>query len=60
MNNSKDTTMKIIIPPLCEPTVPLLGSYQLAGFAKSINFDLQILDWNIKFVKHMVNENFTF
>lgn len=47
--------MKLIIPPLCEPTVPLLGPYQLSGFAKKIKFKLNILDWNVKFVKHMVN-----
>ena len=47
--------MKLIIPPLSEPTVPLLGPYQLSGFAKKIKFKLNVLDWNVKFVKHMVN-----
>ena len=30
--------MKYIIPPLCDPTVPLLGPYQMAGFAESIGY----------------------
>lgn len=47
--------MTLIIPPLCEPTVPLLGPYQMAGFARNVNFQFQVLDWNIKFVKHIIN-----
>ena len=48
-------SMLLINPPLCEPTVPLLGPYQLAGFARKNNIDFKVLDCNIKLLEYMVN-----
>ena len=46
--------MILLNPPLCEPTVPLLGPYQLAGYAKRNSLDLKVIDFNIEFVKHII------
>lgn len=45
----------MIIPPLCEPTVPLLGPFQMAGFAKRHDFGLDVLDLNAAFVRTIVD-----
>lgn len=45
----------LINPPLCEPTVPLLGPYQLAGYAKKISLDMKVIDFNNEFIKHIIN-----
>jgi len=47
--------MCLFIPPLCDPTVPLLGPYQMAGYAKKINYPFQINDCNIAFLRHIVD-----
>ncbi|MDR0908241.1 MAG: cobalamin B12-binding domain-containing protein, partial [Spirochaetaceae bacterium] len=48
--------MIYLIPPLCDITVPLLGPYQMAGFADSIGYSFEIHDLNIAFAKHIVKE----
>ena len=47
--------MVYIIPPLFEPTVPLLGPIQLEGYAKSIGYDFVVHDLNNMFVQNIVN-----
>lgn len=47
--------MNYIIPPTCEPTVPLLGPYQMAGYAESIGYEIHIYDYNNEFVKYIIN-----
>jgi len=47
--------MCLFIPPLCDPSVPLLGPYQMAGYAKKINYPFQIYDCNIAFLRHIVD-----
>lgn len=47
--------MTLIIPPLFDPTVPLLGPYQLAGFARKESLDFKVIDFNQKFVKHIID-----
>jgi hypothetical protein len=47
--------MNLIIPPICEPTVPLLGTYQLAGFAEQCGYPLKVCDYNNIFVKSIIN-----
>lgn len=46
--------MVFIIPPLFEPTVPLLGPIQLEGYAKSIGYNFVVHDLNNMFVQYMV------
>ena len=47
--------MAIVIPPTCDVTVPLLGAYQLAGFADSCGYPVVVYDLNIVFCKSIVN-----
>jgi len=47
--------MVYIVPPLFEPTVPLLGPIQLAGYAKSIGYDFVVHDLNNMFVQYIVD-----
>jgi hypothetical protein len=47
--------MYLFIPPLCDPTVPLLGPYQMAAYAKEINYPFQVYDFNIVFVEYIVD-----
>ena len=53
--NSKSVCMKYIIPPACEPTVPLLGPYQIEGYAKKIGYDMEIYDFNNLFFHEIIN-----
>lgn len=47
--------MTLIIPPLFEPSMPLLGPYQMAGYAKAENIDLDVIDYNAEFVRHIID-----
>jgi len=47
--------MKYIIPPACEPTVPLLGPYQIAGYAKKIGYNIDIYNFNNSFLNEIIN-----
>ena len=47
--------MNLIVPPTCDLTVPLLGVYQLAGFADNCGFPLVVSDYNIEFCKAIVS-----
>jgi len=47
--------MHLIVPPTCDLTVPLLGVYQLAGFADDRGFPLVVSDYNIGFCKAIVS-----
>ena len=47
--------MLLIVPPVCDLTVPLLGVYQIAGYAKSSNFPLSVFDSNIEFCRKIVD-----
>ena len=47
--------MHLFIPPNFDPTVPLLGPIQLAGFASSINYVLYLHDLNNTFVKYIID-----
>ena len=51
------TNMKCIIPPACEPTVPLLGPYQIAGYAEKIGYKMEIYNFNNFFLQEIVNEH---
>lgn len=53
MKNTVD--MIYIIPPACDPSMPLLGPYQMAGYAKSIDYNIEINDFNNKFLQEIVN-----
>lgn len=46
--------MSLIIPPVCDVTVPLLGAYQLAGFADRVGFPFAVHDCNIIFCELVV------
>lgn len=46
--------MNYIIPPTCEPTVPLLGPFQIAGYAESIEYEFHVFDYNNEFVKYII------
>jgi hypothetical protein len=47
--------MGLFIPPLCDPTVPLLGPYQMAGYAEKASYPFQVYDFNIAFLEHIIN-----
>ena len=47
--------MMYIIPPACDPSIPLLGPYQMAGYAKSIDYNIEINDFNNKFLQYIIN-----
>ncbi|MHB9296065.1 hypothetical protein PilKf_01819 [Pillotina sp. SPG140] len=47
--------MNLIIPPICDLTVPLLGAYQLAGYAEIHGYPLLVHDFNIKFCEAIVD-----
>lgn len=47
--------MTFLVPPLCDPTVPLLGPYQMAGYAESERYPFEVIDYNVEFVKHIVD-----
>jgi hypothetical protein len=47
--------MGLFIPPLCDPTVPLLGPYQMAAYAKKIDHPFWVHDFNIAFLEHIIN-----
>ena len=47
--------MLLIIPPTCDLTVPLLGVYQIAGYARSCNFPISVFDSNIEFCRKIVD-----
>lgn len=51
--------MKYIIPPACEPTVPLLGPYQIAGYAEKIGYKIEIYNFNNFFLKEIIDNHFT-
>jgi hypothetical protein len=46
--------MNLIIPPLCDPTVPLLGPFQIAGYAKTNGYPFFVYDYNILFFRHII------
>lgn len=46
--------MSLIVPPTCDLTVPLLGVYQMAGYADSCGFPLSVCDFNIALCKVIV------
>lgn len=46
--------MHLFIPPNFDPTVPLLGPIQMAGFASSVNYEFYLCDFNNMFVKYVV------
>lgn len=48
--------MKYIVPPEYEPTVPLLGPYQIAGYADNIGYNIEIFNFNNYFINHIINE----
>lgn len=47
--------MNLIIPPTCDLTVPLLGAYQMAGYAESIGMPFVVSDFNIAFCRMIVD-----
>lgn len=51
------TDMKYIIPPACEPTVPLLGPYQIAGYAEKIGYKMDIYNFNNFFLQEIVDNH---
>ena len=51
--------MTYIIPPLSDPTVPLLGPYQMAGYAKSVQYPFFVYDFNISFFKEVINKSYS-
>lgn len=51
------TDMKYIIPPACEPTVPLLGPYQIAGYAEKIGYKMDIYNFNNYFLQEIVDNH---
>ena len=48
--------MSYIIPPQCDTTVPLLGPFQLKGFADEISYSFKVHDLNISFLEMVVNK----
>ena len=46
--------MNYFIPPTCEPTVPLLGPYQIAGYAESLNYEFNVCDYNNIFTQYII------
>ena len=49
--------MKYIIPPACEPTVPLLGPYQIAGYAEKIGYKMEIYNFNNLLLQEIVDNH---
>jgi radical SAM superfamily enzyme YgiQ (UPF0313 family) len=47
--------MNLIIPPICDLTVPLLGAYQLSGYAEACGYPLIVHDFNIRFCDKIIN-----
>lgn len=47
--------MLLIVPPTCDLTVPLLGVFQMAGYADSSGYPILIHDLNIEFCKVIVS-----
>lgn len=47
--------MLLIVPPTCDLTVPLLGVYQMAGYADYCGFPLSVCDFNVEFCKEIVS-----
>jgi len=47
--------MYLIVPPTCDLTVPLLGVYQLAGYAKSRGLPFAVGDFNIELCKVIIS-----
>lgn len=39
----------LLVPPHCESSMPLLGAYQMAGYAKSIGLEMFVIDLNARF-----------
>lgn len=50
-------SMKFIIPPSCEPTVPLLGPYQMNGYANKIGYTMDIYNFNNLFLREIVDNH---
>lgn len=50
--------MHFFIPPIFDPTSPLLGPLQLAGYADNIGYNFYLQDLNIKFSKYIIDSNF--
>ena len=46
--------MLLIVPPICDLTVPLLGVYQMAGYARNCTFPLSVFDTNIEFCRKII------
>lgn len=44
-----------IVPPTCDLTVPLLGVYQMAGYAMQCGFPFAVYDINLEFCKSIVD-----
>ena len=49
--------MKYIILPACEPTVPLLGPYQIAGYAEKIGYKMEIYNFNNLLLQEIVDNH---
>ncbi len=47
--------MHLFIPPNFDPTVPLLGPIQLAGFASSVNYEFYLQDFNNRLVRYIID-----
>ncbi|MBO5144312.1 MAG: radical SAM protein [Lachnospiraceae bacterium] len=54
---SNTVNMKYIIPPACEPTVPLLGPYQIAGYAEKIGYKMDIYNFNNFFLQEIIDNH---
>ena len=48
-------TLQIIIPPHCDPSMPLLGACQLCGYARSLGFESEVIDLSLELKAGDVN-----
>lgn len=51
--------MEIIIPPLFEDTVPLLGPFQLKAYANTLSYPCKIIDLNQNFLEFVIDDSIT-
>ena len=48
-------TLQILIPPHCDPSMPMLGACQLCGYAQSLGFDAEVVNLALELKSGGVN-----
>ena len=53
----EEVSIQIVVPPHCDPAMPLLGAHQLCGYARSLGISSSVLDLSAHL--KVGNKNFT-